>query len=100
MSQSNALERLRTSEFRQRPGVLRADAVDLDLIHLARCAPCADWERQDIPKRKTDVINQEIGVRRGGELAEVRRCKQDIDLAGDRGEIQVGAKEDGGSLLL
>ena len=36
------------------------------------------------------IIDQEVGMRRGRQPAKLRRRQQAIDLAGDRGEIEVG----------
>ncbi len=56
-------------EAAQRVGVLRADAVDQDLVELAHLAPAGDRERQHVPERKAEIVDDAPRAARPGARA-------------------------------
>ncbi len=75
----------------KRVGVLRTDAVDQDLVELAKLARAGQRKRQHVPERKAEIVDQHLaarlrmplgGIERGQQIVEVARARVEIDLGG------------------
>src|SRR5262245_17713190 len=82
VTEADALEALDPGEALERAGVLRADAVDQDLVELADLARAADRERQHVPERKAEIVDQHLAPRLRMPKRRIERAQQVIELAG------------------
>ena len=89
MAESHALETVDPVEAGQRAGVLRADAVDQNLVELADLARAGHREGQHVPEREAEIIDQNLapgvrmpfrGIERSQEVVELVRARVEIDL--------------------
>src|SRR5260221_698832 len=60
MAEARALQAFGPAEFLQRLDVLRADAVDEDLVQFARVARGRHRKGEHVPERKAEVIHQHL----------------------------------------
>ena len=63
MTKAGALEALASVEAFEGMGVLRADAVDQDLVELAERARARDRKRQHVPERKAEIVDEHLPPR-------------------------------------
>src|ERR1035437_8767878 len=63
MRKTNAFETAASAEFAERIGILRTDAIDQDFIELTDFTPSHDWECQNIPKWKSEIVDQNLTTR-------------------------------------
>src|SRR5215470_1895947 len=82
MPEADAFEALDPVEALERAGVLRADAVDQDLVELAQLARAGDRKSQHVPERKAEIVDQHLAARLWVPLGRVQRGQQIVDLAG------------------
>src|SRR6202158_4671553 len=93
MTEARALQALDPAEFLQCLDVLRADAIDEDLVQFARVARGRHRKGEHVPERKAEIIHQYLppclglpggGVEGGEQLVEVARARGEVDFATER----------------
>src|SRR5207244_2272570 len=62
MAKPNAFEGFDAIESFQRTGVLRADAVDKDFSELTNFLCARDRKGQNVPERKTEIVDQNFAM--------------------------------------
>ena len=77
-------------EALERAGVLRADAVDQDLVELADLARAGHRERQHVPEREAEIVDQHFAARVGMPLRRIERGQQIVEVAGAGVELDLG----------
>src|SRR5436190_6179908 len=91
VAQADALQAIGAAESGNRMGILRTDAVDQNLVELAKLARARQRKRQHVPERKPEVIDQHLparlrmpfgGVERGQQIVEGVRARVAIALSG------------------
>src|SRR4029453_1639197 len=92
MAEANALQALDAVESAKRMDILRADAVDENLVELAQLAGTRHREGQYVPEWKAEIIDQHLASRIHVPLAWIERCQQIVELAGARIEIDLGSQ--------
>src|SRR5262249_23095166 len=60
VAEAHALEACRPVKTLERAGILRAYAVDQDLVELARLARAGDREAEHVPEREAEIIDQDL----------------------------------------
>src|SRR5262249_60555791 len=81
MGKADALEAGDALETLERTSVLRADAVDQDLVELVHLLRADDREGQHIPERKAEIIDQTFPARFGMPSGGVELRPQVVEVA-------------------
>src|SRR5258708_40370440 len=87
--QADSFQAFHAFEAFERMQLLRADAVDPNLMQFAGVTPCRDRESKHIPERKPEIIDQHLatcvrmplgGIERGQEFVHITRAGIEIDF--------------------
>ena len=70
-------------------GVLRADAVDQDLVELAHVAPAGHREGQHVPERKAEIVDQHLAPRLRVPVRRIEGRQQIVEIVGAGIEIDL-----------
>ena len=89
MRKTNAFETAATTELLECIGILRANAIDQNLIELANFTPSHDRECQNVPKWKSEVVDQNVTTRVRMPLFGINGCQQHIDVGSAGIEIDL-----------
>src|ERR1700687_1934776 len=93
MTEARALQALDPAEFLQCLDVLRADAIDEDLVQFGRIARGRHRKGEHVPERKAEIIHQYLapclglpggGIEGGEQLVEVAGARGEVDFAPER----------------
>ena len=82
MAETDAAQAFDATEALQCGRVLRTDAIDQDLVELADLAGAGDRERQHVPERKAQIVDQHLAPRLRMPLVRIERSQQVVDIAG------------------
>src|SRR5215472_33799 len=74
------LEAFGTSKGFERMHLLRADAIDKNFTELPGVTPGADREREHVPERKAEIIDQNVATRRRMPVAGIARAQQFVEI--------------------
>ena len=90
MSKADALEAADALKALERTRVLRADAVDQDLVELAHLVRADHWEGQHVPEREAEIVDQHLTARLGMPILGIKCREQHVKVAGRGLQINLG----------
>src|SRR5262245_36767186 len=81
MAEARAFETLAAVEALEHVGILRADAIDQDLVDLADLARDHYREGQHVPERKAEIVDHHLAARVGMPFLRIERGQKIVELA-------------------